>query len=352
MTIMRNILRVQGRGPRVEGRAVGRAVGRASSRLRCRSGVIAAKARAAFTLIEMMVVVALISVIILGLMAMFDQTQRAFKLGMSQTDVLESGRLAIDLTAREFEGITPSYFSRTNFTLTGGVTNYAPNFYEQVRNCTLQSLPGTTAFRTNIMSDVFFLVRQNQTWTGIGYFVRSNRVDNPNLPGTIAPIGALYRFETNDTVAEFERNPTGLFTGFYNVIQQYDSNNVSKIVDGVVHFRVRMFDTSGWMIPVNPFYYPTNQLALTNFPAYVSTNLWFDQTPQSSGEIGFFEFFSNAVPAAVEMELGVLEPQIYDQYKSIPIDSMQRSFLTNQAAHVHLFRQRSQVRTVDPAAYQ
>src|SRR6185436_10353272 len=61
----------------------------------------------AFSLIEIMVVVVLLSVIILGLMAMFNQTQRAFKLGMNQTDVLEAGRVGTDLIVREMEQLTP-----------------------------------------------------------------------------------------------------------------------------------------------------------------------------------------------------------------------------------------------------
>ena len=48
--------------------------------------------RGAFTLIEIMVTVALLSFIILGLMAMFHQTQRAFRNSITQTDVLEGAR--------------------------------------------------------------------------------------------------------------------------------------------------------------------------------------------------------------------------------------------------------------------
>jgi prepilin-type N-terminal cleavage/methylation domain-containing protein len=305
--------------------------------------------RRAFSMIEILVVVALLSVIVLGLMAMFNQTQRAFRLGMSQTDVLQSGRMATELITREIGQTTPSYVDRTNFF--GGVINQTPNFDSQVMNFTLQSLPGSAAFRTNIMDDVFFLVRENQTWTGIGYFVRTNRADDPDLPGGVGPAGSLYRFETNDTVAQFHANPGGLFDGFNLARAQDATNGVSKVVDGVVHFRIRPFDNSGWIIPRNPLYF-TN---VYNLPAFASSNLFIDFNyqyyPAISGEYGLYSFFSNAVPAAVEMELGVLEQQVYDQYKSIPILSAQQAFLTNQAPHVHLFRQHIPIRTVDPTAY-
>jgi prepilin-type N-terminal cleavage/methylation domain-containing protein len=305
--------------------------------------------RRAFSMIEILVVVALLSVIVLGLMAMFNQTQRAFRLGMSQTDVLQSGRMATELITREIGQTTPSYVDRTNFF--GGVINQTPNFDSQVMKFTLQSLPGSAAFRTNIMDDVFFLVRENQTWTGIGYFVRTNRADDPDLPGGVGPAGSLYRFETNDTVAQFHANPGGLFDGFNLARAQDATNGVSKVVDGVVHFRIRPFDNSGWIIPRNPLYF-TN---VYNLPAFASSNLFIDFNyqyyPAISGEYGLYSFFSNAVPAAVEMELGVLEQQVYDQYKSIPILSAQQAFLTNQAPHVHLFRQHIPIRTVDPTAY-
>ena len=47
---------------------------------------------AAFTLVEVLVVVVLMSFIILALMAVFNSTQAAFRASITQTDVLEGGR--------------------------------------------------------------------------------------------------------------------------------------------------------------------------------------------------------------------------------------------------------------------
>src|ERR1700744_6655417 len=100
-----------------------------------------------------MVVMALLSVIILGLMAMFDQTQKAFRTGMSQTDRLEGGRMFTDLLLRDMEEITPCY--QTN----------GMNFYAQIPNYgafvgpLVQNLPGSTFPRTHILENVFFLTR-------------------------------------------------------------------------------------------------------------------------------------------------------------------------------------------------
>ena len=65
------------------------------------------RAERALTLLEMMVAMSLLLIIVLGLYAMFDQTQRAFRSGLTQTDVLESQRAAMDIMARDLEQSRP-----------------------------------------------------------------------------------------------------------------------------------------------------------------------------------------------------------------------------------------------------
>src|SRR5205807_126156 len=62
----------------------------------------------AFSLIEILVVVALLTVIILGLLAMFHQVQKAFRESMTQVDVLEAGRATLDKLGRELSEAIPS----------------------------------------------------------------------------------------------------------------------------------------------------------------------------------------------------------------------------------------------------
>jgi prepilin-type N-terminal cleavage/methylation domain-containing protein len=144
----------------------------------------------AFTLIEIMVVVVLMSVIVLGLMAMFNQTQRAFRAGMTQVDILEAGRMFMDQSGREMQQMAPSY-------QTNGV-----NFYAQIPlyGPLVQTMPASTIPRTNILEDLFFISRYNQTWNGIGYFIRTN----PSVGGGMGLVGTLYRFETNIPKAQFQ----------------------------------------------------------------------------------------------------------------------------------------------------
>lgn len=275
----------------------------------------------AFSLVEVLIVVALLSVIVLGLMAMFGQTQRAFRLGMAQTDVLEGGRAATDLLARELQQVRPSYVKQT------------ANFYAWLPPFTplLQELPGldianNKQYRTNLLEDLFFLTCENQRWTAIGYTIRDPK------DVTIRPQGGdgtLYRY-----------NATGLLPAVLPVQLAYFTNpaltNLSRVADGVVHFRVRAFDTNGvWISSLN----------LTNIFATR------DNSP-APGEVRQYLFRSNAVPAAVEIELGFLEARTLERANSIADTTTRRTYLERQAGRVHLFRQRIPIETVDVKAYQ
>src|ERR1051326_4837827 len=146
-------------------------------------------AKHAFSLIEILVVVALMTIIILGLLLMFLQTQRAFTSSMTQSDVLAAGRAVMDLIPRELEQMTPSQIP--SFRLAQNGPEYrCTNFFSQVSSefypPLLQGLPGNSRPRTNIVKNLFFLSRNNQDWIATGYAVI------PTYRG--AGLGALYRF--------------------------------------------------------------------------------------------------------------------------------------------------------------
>ena len=279
---------------------------------------------------EILVVVVLMSLIVLALMAVFNSTQAAFRASLTQTDVLEGGRSVMGLIKNDLESVTPCYLYPANA---------SPNFYAAVSNSFPQTLTGSSASRTNVMEDVFFITRQNQTWKGVGYFVRTNLL----LAGGIATPGILYRFETNNSATDFARASTNLF-GVFNRIRTSGSgpapskNNstlppgVSQILPGVMSFKVRAFDTNGFWITASR----TNVVATNNI---------------TSPEVMLYAFYSNAVPAAVEVELGVLEDRTLQRVQSLG-GLVQSNYLAQQAGKVHLFRQRFPIRNVDPSAYQ
>jgi len=299
-----------------------------------------ARTRRAFSIIEVVVVVGLMSFIVLGLVIMFGQTQRAYKLGTTQVDVLASGRATIDMMERELAVVTPSRGSNV------------VNFYADIPfvGPLFQILPGAKPInRINSIYDLYFLTRDNQTWTGIGYQV-ANRASG---------VGTLYRYEQTMPTS---RSPERMFENFFfnysdsaganktatnlNTVEDKQLNlSISRVVDGVVHFRVRAYDANGFWI--------TNEFAPPDDLGFKErTNIWLEASTLIPGEIRYRGLYSNLVPASVELELGILENAVLAKAKAIPDLNRRYDYLTNQASKVHLFRLRVPVRNVDPTAYQ
>lgn len=265
--------------------------------------------RWAFSLVEVLVAVAVMSLIVIGLLMMFNQTQRAFRGSITQTDVLESGRAVTELIARELEQASPSYLGAVNFLV--DVSGAAP---------LLQALPAEAVVRrTNLLQSVFFLTCVNQQWTAIGYRVECQP---PN-----SGVGTLYRFSTNIPAASIPNFHTNFLYGRIT--------NFNRVVDGVIHFRLRAF-TNGHWVRGDGYVRPT--ILVVPYPP--------------GGEYSY-AFASNALPSTVELELGIVEPPVLERFRALTNNVLAaRAFLSDRAGAVHLFRQRIPIRNADPQAYQ
>jgi type II secretory pathway pseudopilin PulG len=317
----------------------------------------------AFTLIEILVAISLLSFIVLGLFAMFNQTQRAFRLSMTQSDILEAGRAVTEMIPRELEQAAASYGNATNFSVTM-IPSSSP------LPPLTQSLPGTTIVRTNLLQDCFLLLHQNQTWIGIGYCVRT--IDSTGhlwlpevFPGQLGA-GSLYRFTTNcamlDPKTGLRQGPSQFYRTFLNACAPgaLASTNIARICDGVVHFRLRAFATNGFPLFSDKFhtnacfYFYTNSATKTFLSESVVRQTrvaWNDRYPDN---LAGLYLWSNAVPATVEMELGLLEQYTWERYNSIGNSAARLAYLQRDdtSSRVHLFRQRIPIRNVDPLPYQ
>jgi len=288
------------------------------------------------------VVVVLMSFIILALMAVFNGTQTAFRASITQTDVLEGGRATMGMIKSDLEGMTPSFLSTPNYV---AGTYIIPNFYAGATNSFTQLLTGSSASRANLMEDVFFITRENQTWKGVGYFVRSNILNSAQV--MVGTPGVLYRFETNYSAAQFARfaqTQYGPFAAYDLARTTTNGVGVSRILDGVMAFRVRAYDTNGiWMT--------TNVVlnsGVTNVVAYPTNSM-----TAVTGDPAIIYMYSNALPASVEIELGVLEDRALQRVESLNGSfQAQNNYLAQQAGKVHVFRQRVWIRNIDPSAYQ
>jgi prepilin-type N-terminal cleavage/methylation domain-containing protein len=305
-----------------------------------------ANASAGFTLIEILITIALLAFIILGLYGMFTQVQRAFRQSMSQVDLLEAGRAVTEMIPRELEQITPARFPYPN-----GVNFFA---YVPASTPLTQPLPGSAILRTNLFQDCFLLLRDNQNWVGVGYCVRTNdaagRLWLPECGANQMGAGSLYRFTAtlpvlyNSSAADprngLALDPSQLYLDFVSACASGSAASrviSNRICDGVIHFRFRAYDTNGWLITSNLF-------AATDIR----------HSTIAPGEIGLYKFCSNAVPASVEMELGIVDQHTWERYNSIPAPAARLAYLQRSdiSSRVQLFRQRIQIRNVDPVAYQ
>ncbi|MGA2802216.1 MAG: hypothetical protein ABSE97_07615 [Verrucomicrobiota bacterium] len=287
----------------------------------------------AFTLVEVLVAMTLLALIVLSLMTVLNSTQTAFRAGITQTDVLESGRAVTDLIKSDLEGMTPSDSAAVNFY--SAVTNYT-----SPPSPLIQPLVGSSQLHMNVLENFFILssanVNGSPSWIGTGYAVATNS------PG--GGLYSLYRFSTNHPV--MTTDPAFIFANdFYRFLSA--PTNGGHLMDGVVELRVRAFDTNGvWM---------TTNVVVINGTATNWLVQAYPKYPFASGEPSAFYMFNNALPASVEVELGVLEDRTLQRAESLPNVApvwAQSNYLAGHAGQVHIFRQRVPIRNVDRSAYQ
>jgi len=253
------------------------------------------------SLIEIMVAVLLLTVIMLGLFSAFYHTQRAFRLSASQTDVLEAGRSTVALLSRELQEVAASHQA-------DGVNLLANTPAGAINNLPL--LGGE--FQTNRLEDLFFLTHDNDIWTGVGYFIVEKGQG----------VGSLYRFTLTNDLSNRRFRLSSLFSTYGTAT--YESNTVGRVAEGIVHLSLRAFNADGLE------YVPGDA------PVFNNMAVW----------DGGFAFTNQMLPAFLELELGLVDPQVYRQYKLIndANPAAGANFLRDQAGKVYLFRQRIPIR--------
>ena len=249
---------------------------------------------AALTLLEMMVAITLLAVIMLGLVMMFNQTQKALHIANAQTDVFENTRIAIETVTRDvaemsqFPNLTNSYSVALPSPIPGG-TLPLPNGAVDVD-----------------FSEAFWLKRVNDEWQGVGYFVAEN--PDPKGVRVNTGVGTLYRYFNSvrkDNAGWLERD------------YRTNENAYYRVSDGVVHFSL----SAAYVVDLGG-----------------GTNITYLQTNNF--------LFSNDLPAFVDVEVGVLEPTYLKQFQSLSAfdTNAAQNFLANHAGKVHFFRERVPIR--------
>ncbi len=287
-------------------------------RLRCASA-----RQAGFSLIELMVAVSILAFMIVGLLAMFFHVQRAFRAGVTQSDVMEGGRALMSSLTRELqEAAATSIAYTTNIQIepSPGTGNWG--------EASVQNLESGSA-RTNFLQDLAFLTEANGEWKGIAY-----RFDNRNGLGSLLRLEASLPYESNPFIAT---NGLRVFSDEFfnsrinNSTPLINSTNYRPVLDGIVHFFVTAYDTNGYIhstawINKAPYGYV--------FTNHVST------APETPG------FTNTVLPAYLEIELGVLEAAAAEKFRANnDVNAATgQNYLKRQIGRTHLFRQRIPIR--------
>ena len=289
--------------------------------------------RRGFSLIEIMVAVAILAVMIVGLLAMFYTVQRAFRSGTAQVDVMESGRSTMGVIARELAEMTATYHD--------GVTNFhfttSPGY---VGVPTTMNLLGGVQ-RANALHDMTFVRRANDEWLATAY--RIQYADSG--------VGTLYRMVTNDFASKTNFDLGSMcFAVCTTNLPSYDptarpapvqTNGFYPVLEGVVHFRIDVSDTDGNFYPL---------YTITNLVPYtVVGDSQVGRYIVSGDETKGYAFTGSALPAFVDVELAVLEPAALTRFKyraesDVPGYPKARAYLAEQAGRLHVFRQRIPIR--------
>jgi type II secretory pathway pseudopilin PulG len=282
----------------------------------------------AFSLLEMLVVMSLLTLIVLGLYSVFEHTQKALRSNNAQVDVMETGRAAMDLLSRELETAmaTGQIGTNTNsFHMTNTVSVYNTTTHD---GFTMRLNDGT--IRTNVLEDLFFMSRSNNWWTAYGYFVGavSNNLIVTNVVWQ-SGMGTLYRSTAQNNPPLMQFHDVSQFNALVQqlVFGHWYLTNSYQIADGVVHFRVRPLDADGQIM--KPYVLDRNLNVKTNYNVLNELNPIAHEYQM--------RFASNQLPAFLELELGLLPPQVLQRVRAIENAAAQRNFLTNQANAVVLF---------------
>jgi type II secretory pathway component PulJ len=308
-----------------------------------------------------MLAVAIMGVIIFALYSVFNETQQALRRSETQTDVSQRARMVVEMIGKEIEQAYPTFgFTPTS---TRGVFQKENNMVGGIELPPMiqKSDRGDITPRTNYLHNIFFYNHRTNAWQGIGY--RVVNVTNG--------VGVLLRFETN----QFGHRP--LSNRLSRAFQTETTTNRTfhHVADGVIHltfvpydrfgqrlgwdtrnrgwsgtnhviesYEVRRQDRNGTLLV------PSDDVTVTNETLATVLLQRVYQTPPTDNNQQYttaFAFRSNAMPAFIEMELGILEPNTLEQFYTMVEDQNPNAtnFLARQISKVHLFRQRIPIRT-------
>lgn len=354
----------------------------------------------AFSLLEMMIAVSLLTVIIAALYAMFDQTQKAFRQSLNQADLSEGGRSALDLMVRTIErAASPQVDDALHLVVRpANATGYELVFAGDA----------TQANRTQPLrfDELFFTYpASGGRWHVGGLFIGTLDA-GPVVSTPVTGLGSLYLYDealpnsnlvqvldgqgrlgarlrdlaSPATVPPYRLTGTAalrtnLITGrlwvpTYPAGETREARrDAVKLLEGVLQCRITAFDADGRPFDANhpvlydvnfprvgvntnvPRHYPVTpvawQLQGTNRVGNVSRPLPIEVINVNSDTAQVSTLFRGPnLPASIEIEITLLDGKQLDQFRSLPDNVQARNrWLANNAGALQTLRQRVVLRT-------
>lgn len=255
-----------------------------------------------FTLLELLLAVSIMTIIVTALYGIFNYTQRALRLNLNQSDVLEAARITLETLRQDLvQMVAPP-------------TNDI-SFYAMLEVSPMQA--GDVRL-TNWTYTLAFLKKEGAEYEASVYKVIADGY-----------VGSLFRYSQR-------LQPLNYKAKYIEGLLKLDPSLFGMIIDGVVLFNVEAFDFYGMSIiqPSKPRNYPDTVQIIAG--------------SASTGKRGLI-LYDRSLPVGVIIELGVLEPNELQTYRNLLYGkganptmllnpALAQKFLAQRAGQIHIFK--------------
>ena len=357
-------------------------------------------ASSAFSLLELMIAVGLLTVIIIALYAMFDQVQKAFRQSLNQADLSEGGRSALDLMVRNIERAASPQVedalhlvvhpaNATGYELVFSGDALQANRTQPLRFDELFFTYPATGGRWHVAGLFIGTLDAGPVSTtpipGLGsLYLYDEALPNSNLVqvldgqgrlgvsvGSLATPASVPPYRLTGTPAMRTNLITGrLWIPAYPAGETQEARrDAVKLLDGILQCRITAFDADGRPFDGNhpvlydvnfprvgvntnsPFHYPLTPVAwsaqATNKVGSVFRPLPIEVINVNPDTAQVSALFRGPhLPSSVEIEITLLDGKQLDQFRSLPDNLQTRNrWLANNAGALQTLRQRVVLRT-------
>lgn len=257
---------------------------------------------AAFTLVELLIATAILSLLVLLLTSLLSGINRAWVSGEQRVSEFQDGRAILELISRELSQavISPNLQMVHNPTMPPGLNQRANS------DSIFWQAPATTTTRGNLAE--------------IGYYLTE---DHANTGGDVYQLKRFFVPPTDATNYQIFTSPNQPTDNSAPWVTSFVSNPLSTPVSsGVLAFWVRCFDSNGDLIPwlsanatgVGPLKFNSAAHFQPAIPGQTSSFRYTDASSTAR---------ANLLPATVELTIVTLDPQTFKTDPSIPPQSPQ-----------------------------